>query len=152
MFAFDPAVLLSIFNLTTVCCFLKLRVWPNVQPNLSRCCLSPAVVSAVVCLYLQGAGQEKLGIYIKSVVKGGAADVVGCPRERCIWAGSEEDTSDSSCAVCVHTGWPSGCRWPVVERGRTQSGWPVAREVQSSYLRCHCKQFLPMLAALLWSK
>lgn len=25
---------------------------------------------------LQGAGQEKLGIYIKSVVKGGAADVV----------------------------------------------------------------------------
>lgn len=24
----------------------------------------------------QGAGQEKLGIYIKSVVKGGAADVV----------------------------------------------------------------------------
>lgn len=29
-----------------------------------------------VCVCLQGAGQEKLGIYIKSVVKGGAADTV----------------------------------------------------------------------------
>lgn len=28
------------------------------------------------CVSLQGAGQEKLGIYIKSVVKGGAADMV----------------------------------------------------------------------------
>lgn len=27
-------------------------------------------------LFLQGAGQERLGIYIKSVVKGGAADAV----------------------------------------------------------------------------
>lgn len=27
-------------------------------------------------LFLQGAGQDKLGIYVKSVVKGGAADVV----------------------------------------------------------------------------
>jgi len=27
-------------------------------------------------LSLQGAGQDKLGIYVKSVVKGGAADVV----------------------------------------------------------------------------
>lgn len=72
-------------------------------------CLSQAVVSALVCLYLQGAGQEKLGIYIKSVVKGGAADVVGCHRERCILAGNE-DTRDPFCAVCVHTGWPFGCR------------------------------------------
>lgn len=27
-------------------------------------------------VFLQGAGQDKLGIYIKSVVKGGAAEVV----------------------------------------------------------------------------
>lgn len=34
-----------------------------------QCCVSD-LVSA------QGAGQDKLGIYVKSVVKGGAADVV----------------------------------------------------------------------------
>lgn len=53
-----------------------------------------------LCLYLQGAGQEKLGIYIKSVVKGGAADVVGSPREGCIPADTG-DWADSCCAVCV---------------------------------------------------
>lgn len=34
-------------------------------------------VNIPLSLSLQGAGQEKLGIYIKSVVKGGAADMVG---------------------------------------------------------------------------
>lgn len=53
-----------------------------------------------LCLCLQGAGQEKLGIYIKSVVKGGAADVVGSHRDGCILA-ETRDTPDSSCAVCV---------------------------------------------------
>lgn len=33
---------------------------------------------------LQGAGQEKLGIYIKSVVKGGAADVVSPHRQSAV--------------------------------------------------------------------
>lgn len=58
-----------------------------------------AVVPAL-CLCLQGAGQEKLGIYIKSVVKGGAADVVGSRRDGCVSAGAG-DTPDSLC-VCVH--------------------------------------------------
>lgn len=52
----------------------------------SALCVGAAVLSALVCLCLQGAGQEKLGIYIKSVVKGGAADVVGFLRERCVVA------------------------------------------------------------------
>lgn len=62
-------------------------------------CVPRAVVSAL-CLYLQGAGQEKLGIYIKSVVKGGAADVVGYRRECCILA-ENHDTCGSFCAVCA---------------------------------------------------
>lgn len=65
----------------------------------SALCVGGSVVSAL-CLYLQGAGQEKLGIYIKSVVKGGAADVVGSQRERCVLA-ETRDASDSVCAVCV---------------------------------------------------
>lgn len=50
--------------------------------------LLPQVVCvfSCVCSYLQGAGQEKLGIYIKSVVKGGAADVVGHRGRRSILA------------------------------------------------------------------
>lgn len=62
-------------------------------------CAAQAAVSAL-CLFLQGAGQEKLGIYIKSVVKGGAADVVGYHRERRIFA-ENRHTCDSPCAVCV---------------------------------------------------
>lgn len=37
-------------------------------------CVSSSTVSCLV--FVQGAGQDKLGIYVKSVVKGGAADVV----------------------------------------------------------------------------
>lgn len=59
----------------------------------------PQAAVSALCLYLQGAGQEKLGIYIKSVVKGGAADVVGYHRECSILA--ENHTGDSFCAVCV---------------------------------------------------
>lgn len=82
-------------------------VWFLEVVRLSNCtaeceslsCAPPAAVSAL-CLCLQGAGQEKLGIYIKSVVKGGAADVVGYRRERCIFAGGH-DNYDSLCAVCA---------------------------------------------------
>jgi hypothetical protein len=31
---------------------------------------------SLLCCFFQGAGQDRLGIYIKSVVKGGAADAV----------------------------------------------------------------------------
>lgn len=62
-------------------------------------CVPYAAVSSL-CLCLQGAGQEKLGIYIKSVVKGGAADVVGYRRERGIFA-KKCDNYDSFCGVCV---------------------------------------------------
>lgn len=85
---------------------------------------------------LQGAGQEKLGIYIKSVVKGGAADVVS-PTTQGKKAGSWQTFPEGggvsavplTLFICVHAGRPPGCRWPAVERGRAQPRWPVAREV-----------------------
>lgn len=80
------------------CCFLKFCVWPTVQLNLNHCFVYHEQWFQLCVLYLQGAGQEKLGIYIKSVVKGGAADVVGYRRERCILA-ENHDTCDSFCAV-----------------------------------------------------
>lgn len=55
-----------------------------------------------VCLYLQGAGQEKLGIYIKSVVKGGAADVVSYHRDCCILP-ENQDTHDSNSVPIMFT-------------------------------------------------
>lgn len=112
MFTFVPAVFLSIFNpavdvhgtfnhsLVWDMLFLEVVCLTNCTTECkSLFCVPQAVVSALY-LYLQGAGQEKLGIYIKSVVKGGAADVVGYHRERCILAESH-NTYDSFCAVCV---------------------------------------------------
>lgn len=110
MFTFVPAVFLSIFDPTVDVhgtfnhclfwdmLFLEVLCLTNCTIEFkSLFCVPRAVVSAL-CLYLQGAGQEKLGIYIKSVVKGGAADVVGYRRERCILA-ENHDTCDSFCAV-----------------------------------------------------
>lgn len=44
---------------------------------------------------VQGAGQEKLGIYIKSVVKGGAADVVRTKTKAGTLADDDEGEEES---------------------------------------------------------
>lgn len=65
----------------------QLLMFLDPPPIAARCTTSLKSALCVgpqwfqLCLYFQGAGQEKLGIYIKSVVKGGAADVVGSHRE-----------------------------------------------------------------------
>lgn len=48
------------------------------------------ILTFCVAFSLQGAGQEKLGIYIKSVVKGGAADMVSTKT-------TTEDVKESGC-------------------------------------------------------
>ncbi len=95
-----------------------------------------AVSSLSLSLSRQGAGQEKLGIYIKSVVKGGAADVVSTRTQKVEpwWTIMGKNMhSDSFCDVwvCVQTGRSIGCRWPVVERGRAKSCRPVTGEVNT---------------------
>lgn len=58
----------------------RLKVCSHAFPLLDAHQVAPRHLDHgwVFCVFfLQGAGQEKLGIYIKSVVKGGAADTVG---------------------------------------------------------------------------
>lgn len=77
---------------------------------------------------LQGAGQEKLGIYIKSVVKGGAADNVSTAADT---GGPAPPGPPRSRGICAVAGRPSGGRRPAAERGRPQPGGTVAGEVRS---------------------
>jgi len=109
------------------CAWKKLLKWIDGSLSLS---LFPS-------LSLQGAGQDKLGIYIKSVVKGGAADMVTDTETRVMTDTYEEEHKQwlilwcVCVCVCVCTGRSIGCRWPAVKCGRAQSGWPITREVKT---------------------
>lgn len=69
------------------------------------------IILTVFGFSLQGAGQEKLGIYIKSVVKGGAADMVSMKSTTENRRKNQDVINMCECAsVCVYTGWSFGGR------------------------------------------
>lgn len=54
--------------------------------------------------------------------------------DRKLWGKTNTVTHSAVCmcvCVCLFTGRPFGSRWPVVERGRAQSSWPITREVNT---------------------
>lgn len=69
------------------------------------------IILTVFGFSLQGAGQEKLGIYIKSVVKGGAADMVSMKTATENRRKNQNVINMCECAsVCAYTGWSFGGR------------------------------------------